>query len=59
MEAQTESFGTGRSRRERGPKGRALDDAALAEIRALLATDRAGAISSSNSFISSRIVGVS
>jgi formate dehydrogenase beta subunit len=36
MEAQTESFGTGRSRRERGPKGRALDDAALAEIRALL-----------------------
>jgi NADH:ubiquinone oxidoreductase subunit E len=36
MEAQTESFGTGRSRRERGPKGRALDNAALAEIRALL-----------------------
>src|SRR5580698_11376443 len=36
MEAQTESFGTGRSRRERGPKGRGLDDAALTEIRALL-----------------------
>ena len=36
MEAQTESFGTGRSRRERGPKGRGLDDAALAEIRGLL-----------------------
>jgi formate dehydrogenase beta subunit len=36
MEAQTESFATGRNRRERGPKGRALDDAALAEVRALL-----------------------
>ena len=36
MEAKTESFGTGGSRRERGPKGRALDDVALGEIRALL-----------------------
>jgi formate dehydrogenase len=37
MDAKSEDFGTGRSRRDRGPKGRALDDAALAEIRALLA----------------------
>jgi formate dehydrogenase beta subunit len=36
MDAETEDFGTGRSRRDRGPKGRALDDAALAEIRSLL-----------------------
>ena len=36
MEAQMERFGTRRSRRERGPKGRGLDDAALAEIRRLL-----------------------
>jgi formate dehydrogenase len=36
MDAQTGDFRTGRSRRERGPKGRALDDAAFAEIRALL-----------------------
>jgi formate dehydrogenase beta subunit len=36
MNVQAEDFGTGRSRRERGPKGRGLDDAALAEIRALL-----------------------
>ena len=36
MDTQTEDFGSGRRKRERGPKGRALDDAALAEIRALL-----------------------
>jgi formate dehydrogenase beta subunit len=36
MDAQNDDFGSGRKRRERGPKGRALDDAALAEIRALL-----------------------
>jgi formate dehydrogenase beta subunit len=36
MDAQIGDFRTGRSRRERGPKGRALDDTALAEIRALL-----------------------
>ena len=36
MDAQTEDFGSGRRKRERGPKGRALDDTALAEIRALL-----------------------
>jgi formate dehydrogenase beta subunit len=36
MNVQAEDFGTGRSRRERGPKGRGLDDAALAEIRELL-----------------------
>jgi formate dehydrogenase len=37
MDAKTDDdFGSGRSRRERGPKGRALDEAALGEIRALL-----------------------
>jgi len=36
MDAQRGSFRTGRGRPERGPKGRALDDGALAEIRALL-----------------------
>jgi NADH:ubiquinone oxidoreductase subunit F (NADH-binding)/NADH:ubiquinone oxidoreductase subunit E len=36
MDAQTEDFGSGRRKRERGPKGRGLDDTALAEIRALL-----------------------
>jgi formate dehydrogenase beta subunit len=36
MDAETEDFGTGRSRRDRGPKGRALDDAALAEVRSVL-----------------------
>jgi formate dehydrogenase beta subunit len=36
MDTETEDFGTGRSRRDRGPKGRALDDAAFAEIRSLL-----------------------
>ena len=36
MDAKTEDFGSGRSRRERGPKGRALDEAVLGEIRALL-----------------------
>jgi formate dehydrogenase len=36
MNAQTEDFGSGRRKRERGPKGRGLDDNALAEIRGLL-----------------------
>jgi formate dehydrogenase beta subunit len=36
MNAQTEDFGSGRRKRERGPKGRALDDTALAEIRTLI-----------------------
>src|SRR5580658_8410957 len=36
MDTETEDFGTGRSRRDRGPKGRALDDSALADIRSLL-----------------------
>jgi formate dehydrogenase len=36
MDTQTEEFGRGRRRRERGPKGRGLDDNALSEIRALL-----------------------
>ena len=36
MDAQTEDFGSGRRKRERGPKGRGLDDTALAEIRGLL-----------------------
>jgi formate dehydrogenase beta subunit len=36
MDGQIEDFGSGRRKRDRGPKGRALDDAALAEIRALL-----------------------
>jgi formate dehydrogenase beta subunit len=36
MDPEIEDFGSGRRRRDRGPKGRALDDAALAEIRALL-----------------------
>ena len=36
MDVHTENFGSGRSKRERGPKGRPLDDTALDEIRTLL-----------------------
>jgi NADH:ubiquinone oxidoreductase subunit F (NADH-binding)/NADH:ubiquinone oxidoreductase subunit E len=36
MDAHTQGFGSGRSKRERGPKGRLLEDTALDEIRALL-----------------------
>lgn len=36
MDAKTENLGTSRRRPERGPKGRALDDNALREVRALL-----------------------
>ncbi|MBV9288399.1 MAG: NAD(P)H-dependent oxidoreductase subunit E, partial [Hyphomicrobiales bacterium] len=36
MDAEKEDFKTGRKRRERGPKGRPLDENALGEIRALL-----------------------
>ena len=36
MDAHAENFGPGRSKRERGPKGRPLDDTAFDEVRALL-----------------------
>lgn len=36
MDAHPESSGSGRSKRERGPKGRPLDDTAVDEVRALL-----------------------
>ena len=36
MDAHPESSGSGRSKRERGPKGRPLDDTALGEVRTLL-----------------------
>jgi formate dehydrogenase beta subunit len=36
MDAHPQDFGSGRSKRERGPKGRPLDDTALDEIRTVL-----------------------